>query len=416
MCTRFIGSQLICSLLASLAALTAQAQKKTEIEIHGQVWLTTDYNFQSQDPNWFEMLRPSKISNDKGEAYAGNGNFSVGVRPSRFGIQVRQATEKGMIKTQFDFDLVGNGNNVGQTSFRLFNAYVEWNGFAFGKKNSVFMDGAVVPSTVDFFGPCGMVLLRNAQISYKAIDTKEHEVMVGLENPNATSDLGQYGADFDFGNRLNNMRFITKAPAVAAHYKRNFPHGHIQVAALAKYTAWNDGDKTATQDLSGSTWGYGANITGAYKPLPQLQLLGAFVAGKGIQNYLNDGTADIGVQRNYANSFQPIIGKPIPFISFMGYATYGWNKYWSTTVGYSAMHHQTFNTQLNNALQVGGYATVNLLYKPTPQFTFGIEYQHAHRRNTNFIGDAVFALPAAAGKSFAIHKVQAMLVYKFSSL
>lgn len=143
-------------LLHAFIAASSQEKKKTDIEFYGTVWLTTDYNFQSSDPNWFEMLRPTKILNDNGQPYSANGVYSIGVRPSRFGFKATQPTEKGDIKFQFDFDLVGGGPNVGQTFFRVFNAYAEWNRITIGQRNSVFMDGSVVPNTVDFFGPNGI--------------------------------------------------------------------------------------------------------------------------------------------------------------------------------------------------------------------------------------------------------------------
>lgn len=402
-------------LLSSFLAASSQEKPKTDIEYYGTVWLTTDYNFQSSDPNWFEMLRPTKILNDNGQPYSANGVYSIGVRPSRFGFKATQPTEKGDIKFQFDFDLVGGGPNVGQTFFRVFNAYAEWNRITIGQRNSVFMDGSVVPNTVDFFGPNGMVLLRNVQISYKAIETEQQELAIGLENPSATSDLGQYGDDFDYSTRLESMRFVKKAPALTAHYRRNFKKGHMQIGVVGKNVAWDDGDKSSQQDLSGSDWGYGTNITGSYKIIPALRLVGAFVTGKGIQNFVNDGTDDIGVQRNYSNSFQPIVGKAIPFWSMMAFAEITWNSKFSSALGVSTLRNQTFDTQLNTAYEYGNYATVNLIYRPVRQLSFGLEYQYASRQNTDFIGDPAFGLPAAEGNSFAINKIQAMIVYRFST-
>jgi hypothetical protein len=393
----------------------SQSSQKTETEFYGSIWFTTDYNFQSSDPRWFEMLRPTKILNDNGQPFSANGVFSVGVRPSRFGVKVNQPTDKGAIKAQFDFDLVGGGPNVGTTYFRVFNAYAEWNRITIGQRNSIFMDGSVVPNTVDFFGPNGIVLLRNVQISYKAIETEKEEFAFGLENPSATSDLGQYGEDFDYTARLESVRFITKAPAFTAHYRRNFKNGHFQIAGVAKYAAWDDAAKSATQNLSGSDWGYGVNLTGSYKIAKNVRLIGAFVTGSGVQNFLNDGTADIGVRRNYTNSFKPIYGEAIPFYSFMGFTEINWNSKLSSAFGYSAIHNNSFETQLSTAFESGGYATANIMYKPVKQVALGFEYQYASRQNTNFAGDPFFGLPAAKGNSFHINKLQLMLVYRFST-
>lgn len=143
--------------------------------------------------------------------------------------------------------------------------------------------------------------------------------------------------------------------------------------------------------------------------------MGSFVTGKGIQNFLNDGTADIGVRRNYSSNFKPIYGEAIPFYAVMGFAELAWNSKWSSALGYSAIHNNSFETQLSTAFESGGYATANIMYKPVKQIAFGFEYQYASRQNTDFAGDPAFNLPAAKGNSFQINKLQLMLVYRFST-
>lgn len=109
-------------------------ERKMDIEFTGMFWMNTSYNFQSSDPNWLEMLRPSKILTEQGQPFSENGEFAIGIRPSRFGFNSRQQTDKGEIRTRFELDLVGGGSNIGQTFFRVFNAYVEWNRWSLGQK------------------------------------------------------------------------------------------------------------------------------------------------------------------------------------------------------------------------------------------------------------------------------------------
>ena len=410
----------LCSVGIGLATFLSSGKviaqdRKTDIEFTGMFWMNTSYNFQSSDPNWSDMLRPSKILNEQGQPFSENGEFAIGIRPSRFGFNSRHQTEKGEIRARVELDLVGGGNNVGQTFFRVFNAYVEWNRWTLGQKNSVFMDGSVGPATVEFFGPSGMVLLRNIQISYRAVDREDVVVTVGLENPTATSDLGQYGQYFDYQDRLVNIDFTNKLPALTFHYRRNFSKGHAQVSGVTKYITWYDRAQTSSRNYSGSTWGYGINLTGSLRPWNGVRWMGAFVAGSGVQNFLNDGTANVGAKANPGNLITPVIGEAIPFYSMMAASEFKLSETLSSTIAFSRIVNRTFDTQLNTALENGNYFTFGFIHKPVSAVSLGLEYQYASRQNTDFVGAPELDLSPALGNSFAIHKLQAMFVYRFSS-
>ncbi|MGY6563089.1 MAG: DcaP family trimeric outer membrane transporter [Luteibaculaceae bacterium] len=392
-----------------------QETKPIEIEFTGMFWLTNTYNFQSSDPNWFEMLRPTRLLDENGNPFADDGKFSIGIRPSRFGFNTRQATEKGDLITRFELDLVGGGSNVGETFFRVFNAYVEWNRWTFGKRNSVFMDGSIGPSTVEFFGPSGMVLLRNVQVSYKLVDKKKMEIAIGLENPSATSDLGPFRQDFEFGGILSDIVFTNKIPALTFHFRKNFDKAHYQVGLVSKYISWFDKGQTELQNFSGSDWGYGANVSGSYKPTDRFKLMGSFVAGAGVQNFLNDGTADVGVKENPGNSITPFNGAVIPFYATMIATEIQITEVLSSTFAFSNMVNQTFDTQLSTSFRAGNYFTAGFIRKLYDNMTFGLEYQYASRQNADFIGSEEFSLPPSNGNFFAVNRIQANFVYRFAS-
>ncbi|MCC5936968.1 MAG: hypothetical protein JJU34_06780 [Lunatimonas sp.] len=407
---------IIAVLLSIIFIFPAKSQNKPPIDVEftGMFWFITTYNFQSSDPNWAEMLRPTRVLDDSGRPFADNGLFSISVRPSRVGFNTRQATTKGDLITRFELDLVGGGSNAGETFFRVFNAYAEWNRWTFGKRNSVFMDGSVVPNTVEFFGPNGMVLLRNIQVSYKVVDSQKSQVQIGLENPSASSDLGPFREDFTFREKLSDIVFTNKLPALTFHYRRNFEHGHFQAGWVTKYISWFDRGSTPASDFSGETWGYGTNISGSINPTGKIRLLGSVVTGRGIQNFLNDGTADVGVKANPTNVITPVNGAAIPFYAIMAASEITLAETLSSTVAFSRVVNQTFESQLSTSFQSGSYLTVGLIHRPIPGISFGLEYQHANRQNANFAGAPEFELPAAQGNFFAINKIQANFVYRFS--
>lgn len=378
-------------------------------------WLTNTFNFQSSDPNWTEMLRPTKVLDKNGKPYADDGLFSIGIRPSRFGFNTKQNTPKGQLISRFELDLVGGGSNVGETFFRVFNAYVEWNRWTFGKRNSVFMDGSVGPSTVEFFGPSGMVLLRNVQVSYKLIDKDKTQMAMGLENPSASSDLGPFRNEFEFANKLSNITFTNKLPAVTFHLRKNFEKGHFQIGLVSKYISWYDKDKTPQQNFSGKTWGYGVNVSGSVRPTDRIKFLGSFVTGAGVQNFLNDGTADIGVKKRPNSTITPLTGAAIPFYATMAATEINMSEKLSSTIAFSNIVNQTFDTQLNTSFRSGNYFTAGLIAKPFENVSVGFEYQYASRQNADFAGSVDFNLPAAKGNFFANNKLQANFIYRLSS-
>jgi hypothetical protein len=260
-----------------------------------------------------------------------------------------------------------------------------------------------------------MVLLRNVQVSYKLIAKEKTQAAIGLENPSATSDLGPFRQDFTYAQILSNITFTNKIPAITFHFRKNYTKGHFQIGFVSKYISWYDRAQTEQQNYSGNTWGYGVNLSGSLKPIDRIKLVGSFVTGAGVQNFLNDGTADVGVKANPGNTVTPFIGAPIPFYATMAASEVKITDKLSSTIAFSNMVNQTFETQLNTSFKTGNYFTVGIIHKPNESISYGIEYQYASRQNADFIGNESLSLPAAQGNFFAVNKIQGNLVYRFSS-
>ncbi len=66
-------------------------------------------------------------------------------------------------------------------------------------------------------------------------------------------------------------------------------------------------------------------------------LLGHFgvVYGEGVENYMNDGPIDIGIENNFSNPVKPVIGVPLPVIGAMAFLDMQWNEKFSSSAGYS---------------------------------------------------------------------------------
>ncbi len=170
---------------------TAQAQDATEqksFEVYGFVMTDAGYNANQIDPDWFDVVRPTKLPSFEGE-FGTDGNAYFSVRQTRFGVKSYLPTSLGELKTTFEFELFGTGVDAGQTTFRLRHAYAELGKFGVGQYWSPFMDADVFPNTLEYWGPTGMVFFRNIQIRYMPIqgDTR---LTFALERPGASGDQG----------------------------------------------------------------------------------------------------------------------------------------------------------------------------------------------------------------------------------
>ena len=86
--------------------------------------LDMGYEAGQTDPNWFDVLRPTKLPAYPNE-YGEDGHYFAGVRQSRLGVKGFIPTDVGEVKTIFEFELFGNGVDAGQTTFRLRHAWGE---------------------------------------------------------------------------------------------------------------------------------------------------------------------------------------------------------------------------------------------------------------------------------------------------
>jgi hypothetical protein len=366
------------SVSATAAAPRAPQDAKGEstFEVYGFAMLDAGYQFKQNNPDWFDVVRPTKLPSFPNE-FAPNGNTYFSVRQSRLGVKSSTPTKYGELKTQFEFELFGTGAQAGQTIFRLRHAYGELGHFGVGQQNTTFMDGDVFPNTVEYWGPNGMVLFRNVQFRWMPYQGR-NALTIALERPGASADGGRFADRI----QLAGVRPHFNLPDLTANFRMTRDWGHFQIAGLFKRMAWIDTVADGV-DLGGSAVGAGLNLTSALKFGPNDTGKFAFVFGQGIQNYMNDADVDVGAETNLAagDPRRPIVGKALPMWSFIAYLDHYWNKRWSTSVGYSMMDVDNSNLQLPNAYRRGHYASGNLLYYPWENVLVGGEFIWGRREN-----------------------------------
>jgi hypothetical protein len=352
------------------------ASGESTFEIYGFAMLDAGYQFKQNDPDWFDVVRPTKLPSFPNE-FAPNGNTYFSARQSRLGARSSTPTKYGELKTQFEFELFGTGAQAGQTIFRLRHAYGELGQFGAGQQNTTFMDGDVFPNTIEYWGPPGMVLFRNVQFRWMPLKGR-NALTIALERPGASADQGR----FEDRIELQGVRGHFNLPDLTANFRWTRDWGHFQVAGLLKRMAWIDTNDDAF-DLGGSAVGAGLNLTSLLKFGENDTGKFAFVFGQGIQNYMNDADVDVGIETNLAagDPRRPIVGKALPMWSFIAYLDHNWNKRFSSSFGYSMMDVDNSNGQAADAYRRGHYASGNLLFYPWDNVLMGGELIWGRREN-----------------------------------
>src|SRR5688572_1683976 len=242
------------SLYFSASAQTAPEPEKS-LEIFGFIQMDGGYNAGQIDPNWFDIMRPTKLPAYK-DQWGTSGNTFLSVRQTRLGVKGYTNTPLGELRTWFEFDLFGTGADAGQTTMRLRHAYGELGKFGAGQTVSPFMDMDVFPNSLDYWGPNGMVFYRNVQFRYMPIqgDTR---LTFAVERPGASADQGIYADRVE----LQNVGAHFPLPDLSGEFRKGGKFGYVEVAGIVRYIGWKEILDTTAYDLDGYAIGWGLNVS-----------------------------------------------------------------------------------------------------------------------------------------------------------
>ena len=359
---------------AAAAEEPSSEEGKTRLDIYGAAMLDTGYQTKQNDPNWFDVLRPTKLPSFPDE-YGADGHWFAGVRQSRLGFKTFTPTKLGELKTIFEFELFGTGVDAGQTTFRLRHAWGELGQIGAGQTWSPFMDPDVFPNSIEYWGPTGMVFFRNVQLRWTPWQKGDSNFMIALERPGASADQGVYAGHI----ALEGVKGRFPLPDLSAHYRMAGDWGHVQVAGMLREIKWDDLNNDQ-YDLSGSATGWGFNVSSNLKLAKHVARL-QVAYGDGVENYWNDAPVDIGIQNNLSNPSTPVVGKALPILGIVAFLDLNWNAKWTSTVGYSLVNITNSDGQAPDAFKRGQYALANVLYYPAANFFLGPEVQWGKREN-----------------------------------
>lgn len=350
------------------------SESKSTFDVYGHIMLDAGYRVGQTDPDWFDVMRPTKLPAFADE-FAPDGSAYFSVRQTRFGVKSSTPTKLGELKTLFEFELFGVGADAGQTTFRLRHAYGELGQFGAGQTWSPFMDIDVFPNTLEYWGPSGMVFFRNLQARWMPIQG-ESRMTIALERPGASGDQGQY----DENIALDEIRARFPLPDLSAEYRLATSFGYVELAGILRYIEWQDvGDDEF--DLSGDALGWGLNLSSNLNLGSNDTFRFQVVYGEGIENYMNDATVDIGIVDNPGDPVTPVKGETLPLLGIVAFLDHNWNEQFSTAIGYSMLDIDNTPQQTPDTFATGHYAVGNLLYHPVADVTIGAELQYGKREN-----------------------------------
>lgn len=346
------------------------AAAKTQVEVYGQVMVDAIFDAKRMHPDWQATLRPSQIP-VVCPADPGCGrerSFTMSVRQSTLGLRASVPTSLGLVKTDLAFDLFGTD---GSTSIHWLRAWAELGRWGVGQTDSNFMNLDAFPNVIDYWGPPGMVFLRNPQLRYTGAGGEGVAWAVSLEAPNSVIDTGKasqvdpaLGAGVTAHNRL---------PDLVGSVRLERDWGHVKAAAIVREVGFQT-TTTASGNPSNHKTGYGLNVSGVVKPWEAGTVSWGLAGGRGIASYMNDGGTDLAPGAN-------LRAETVPSLGWHLYYGHAWTPRLASSIGYSEHRQDNAAGQAGNALRVGSYASANLLYSLTTNVLLGAELVWGRREN-----------------------------------
>jgi outer membrane DcaP-like protein len=362
--------------VASHISAGQAADTATRIEIYGFAQVDAIGDFKTNNPDWFDVNRPSELPAVRGE-FGRDGHTWFSARQSRFGTKATIPTSTKDITITFEWDLLGVGADAGLTTIRPRLMYGQWGDFGGGQLRGPFTDVDVRPPILDGWGPSAMLDYRNVQVFWQPVHRDGGtRVTFALERPGASGDAGLVSDRLELQNIIAHFT----APDISGEYRVGGKCGYAKLAAIVRWIGWDDVLPDAF-DLSGHVTGWGLSLSsginvGKYDVI-HLQT----VYGAGVETYIKDAPVDVGPERNPGSSVKPIKGEALPDRGVVAFVDHRWAAHFTTSFGYSRVDIDNSDLQAPTDFKRGQYALVNLIWTPVPDMMAGGELQWARRDN-----------------------------------
>ena len=342
--------------------------------MYGFIQLDGIYDINRVDPDWSATLRPSKIPVEcpGNPACGNNGETILSVRQTRFGVRGFVPTALGDLRTKFEFDLFGVGDDAGQTTFRLRHAWA-----------SSASSARARPGACSWTLTCSRIRSTTGAprhgVPAQPADPLDADLGRGFLARHRTrvSRLGhrprknRCERPVEFGTGFSPWNHY---PDLTGQVRFNGDWGHVQFAAILRSVGY-EVRETDGQGPDGYVLGAAANLSGIFNVFSGDRVLWQIAGGQGFANYMNDGGVDLAPNEGLDRALA---------VSGLGWLLYydrQWSERWTSSIGYS--EHRQWNTggQADDAWKIGRYASANLLFHPIPEMFVGPEFIWGSRKN-----------------------------------
>lgn len=264
-----------------------------------------------------------------------------------------------------------NDSSSTSMSLRVRHFYAQAWGLLVGQTFSTFMDIDVYPDVIDYEGPNGIMYKRQPQIRYtlpvyKGPDKEKVSLFASIEQP--TSEVSSGTAALSLGASA-----VNRMPDAVIGSRWDGKFGHVQGTAVFRDLSFE-----TPNGSSMSTLGWGTSLSGALNLSKRDLVMGQVTYGKGISHYVNDLGGE-----NLDAAYDGRNFEAIPVFATTAAYTHQWNDQWSSTIsgGYVRLDAPAALGPLT--LDNTVYATVNLLWRPTPAVRVGLEYLYGRKEVLN---------------------------------
>src|SRR5437764_4167232 len=343
--------------------------KDHNLELYGFIHLDSIQDFNRVNPDWDATRRAARIPTMKGE-FGGDGQSVFSVRQSRLGAKATGMLSGKPYEAKFEFDLYGTGVDAGQTTMRVRHAYASWGPLLVGQTNTLFMDGDIFPNVVDYWGPAGMVFVRNPQVRWTFWNKSGWKAAVALEH--ITNDVDTGNLRLIDESLASSIRNDEKVPDLTAQIRYQGNWGHVQLAGVLRRVGY-DSVGTDNNEPKGHRTGWGVDLTGSIKAGSLATFRLGAVYGRGIASYMNDGGMDLGpnVSVEVGEDARLVLipsAEAVKLFGMTAYVDLNWSKRWTSSIGYSFDTVDNTSFQTETAFHRGQYASVNLLWHAASNF------------------------------------------------
>ncbi|MCH8544174.1 MAG: porin [Alcanivorax sp.] len=345
--------------LETRIAATTQVQFGGYIKLDGQVSRYTD-GTRATALIGDEFLVPGTIP----VGGAGGGAVTdFHAKESRFWLRSNTDTDYGVLGAYIELDFLtqsmGDERITNSYAPRIRHAYATFGDMLFGQTWSAFFDVSALPDLLDFVGPVGTTLVRQAQVRYSP-----GQWDISLENPSSTL----YDTNGLIGNptTLDDNRY----PDLIVRYRVPLEGANLSIAAMGRELAYRDGTSRESE------FGYGVSIASKWMLGDTGNDIRAqLVGGKGVGRYLGLNAFRAGEIQADGNI------ELIDTWSAMVAYRHLWSDQWRSSVALSVAGADNPDTVAGTTPKAYRTSHVNLIYSPAPRLDLGGEVIWGQREN-----------------------------------